>query len=135
MRKILDTTCGRAWSRLWGAPGAPELPLPSKPVILQKQTERLSDVRSVLSVLHQTVSRERYLRQTVSGAETDFKRTYSDRGRTCGGVKPSAGICSRILADNACSDIRRLFKSFAAFRISLAAIRICHHPISHSSIL
>ena len=33
-----------------GAPPAPHsLPLPSKPLILQKQTERLSDVRSVLA--------------------------------------------------------------------------------------
>ena len=31
------------------APGRHSLPLPSKPVILQKQTERLSDVRSVLA--------------------------------------------------------------------------------------
>ena len=50
-----------------GAHPAPHsLPLPSKPVILQKQTERLSDVRSVLSVLHQTVSSRGFYYQKVS---------------------------------------------------------------------
>ena len=79
-----------------------------------------------MSVLHQKVSRE----------ETGLQEAiYSDRGITCGGVNPRVGICSLILTDSACSKTSRLFKSSAAFRISFAAIRICHHPISHSSIL